>query len=267
MSREKIWVDTKTGEVLYNMKLNPNKYSFGNNKYIDSYSQFATALEEMTVQKGVNNYAIQRLDIRVDDYNNRFGDMYKINNIAVNILASALGIANCYKSQMGDVAHNIVARHSNKEIECYDRIAKDGEGLAKTRLEFRRMYPYSQLLAISDIPKVFEEWVSLLESKSLPELYKQFQAEQNSRILQAYNQGRHTRKDRMSVIYQNQDYICTPKQMGDLCTGLGLAKNVQYTYQNRLHIKYYKYAEIEEYLHNIANSMHIFFYLKSKLTV
>ncbi len=262
VTRQKVWVKrvgATSGEVLCNMKLNPNKYLYGDNKYIDSYSEFITAVEEMTAKKGVNSYAIQRLDIRVDDYNNRFGDRYKLNNIVVNILASALGIADCYKSQKGDITHNIVARRSNREIECYDRIAKDGEGLAKTRLEFRSMYPYSQLLAISDIPEVYKEWVKLLESKELPELYKQFQSEQNSRILRAYSQGRHTQKDRIATIYQNQDYICTPKQMGDLCKGLGLAKNVQYTYQNRLHIDFYKYAEISEYMHNIANSMHNFF--------
>lgn len=43
--------------------------------------------------------------------------------------------------------------------------------------------------------------------------------------------------------------------MKELCNMLNLAKDVAYTYKNRLQIEYYKYADVEAYLNNIMTEL------------
>lgn len=255
---ERTFFNEHTGELLHGMRVNPNKYLFDDSGYIDNYSQFANTIDEMLLNRGITDYTIQRLDFRIDNYNNNFDELYKLNNIVINLLSMAMGIKNCYKSLKNDIPHNIVARGNRQEIECYNRIEKDGNGLTKTRIELRRTFPYFQAIKKTDIHTIYGDWLSYFNSKLMPIYYRQFQAIQNDRIVDNHRQDPKATHNIIDLISKNQDYICTSKQMGELCNKLNLAKNSAYVYKNRLHIEYYKYVDIERYLNNIITALHGF---------
>lgn len=255
---ERTIFDEHTGELLHGMRLNPNKYLYDDSGYINSYSEFINTVNKMLSQRGITEYGIQRLDFRVDNYNNAFDELYKLNNIVINILSMAMGIKNCYKSLKNDIPHNIVARGNRQEIECYNRIEKDGSGLSKTRIEFRRTFPYFNTITPNDIINIYCDWLSILRSKLMPIYYRRFQAMQNDRIAQESIQRCKATRTVIELLAKNKDYICTAKQMKELCSMLNLSKDVAYTYKNRLKIEYYKYADIERYINNITLALHTF---------
>lgn len=258
ITMERTIFNEHTGELLHGMRVNPNKYLFDDNGYIDSYSQFTNTVDEMLLSRGITGYAIQRLDFRIDNYKNSFDELYKLNNIVINLLSMVMGIKDCYKSLKNDVPHNIVARGNGQEIECYNRTAKNGNGLTKTRVELRRTFSYFRPIAPNDISNIYSDWLSILRSKLMPIYYGQFQAMQNDRIAQENIQRCKVTRTVIELLAKNRDYICTSKQMGELCSKLNLAKDVAYTYKNRLKIEYYKYADIERYLNNIIMALHTF---------
>lgn len=255
---ERTFFNEHTGELLHGMRVNPNKYLFDDSGYIDNYSQFANTIDEMLLNRGITDYTIQRLDFRIDNYNNNFDELYKLNNIVINLLSMAMGIKNCYKSLKNDIPHNIVARGNRQEIECYNRIEKDGNGLTKTRIELRRTFPYFQTITNDNIFMIYNDWLNYFNNKLMPIYYKRFQAIQNDRIIYNHRNGQKATHNIIDLISKNQDYICTSKQMGELCSKLNLAKDVSYTYKNRLQIEYYKYADIERYFNHIITALHTF---------
>lgn len=248
-----------TGELLYGMRLNPNKYIYDEDGYINSYNEFIHAVIEMLLHRGITKYGIQRIDFRVDNYNNTFDELYKLNNIIINLLSLAMGIKNCYKSLKNDIPHNIVLRGNRQEIECYNRIEKEGNGLTKTRIEFRRTFPYFNTIEPNYIYNIYCDWLSILHSKLMSVYYSRFQAAQNNRIVQESTQKGKATRTVIELLAKNKDYICTPKQMKELCIMLNLSKDVAYTYKNRLEIEYYKYADVERYINNITSALHTFF--------
>ena len=252
-------INKYTGEILQGARVNPNKYLFDDNEYITGYRQFINTVDKMLLERGITEYSIQRLDFRIDNYNNTFDELYKLNNIIINLLSMAMGIDNCYKSLKNDIPHNIVARSNRQEVECYNRIAKDENGLTKTRIELRRKFPHFQLISKIDIQNIYDEWKKCFYSKLMPIYYRQFQSMQNNRILQSYRQAQRTPHNIIDLISKNQDYICTSRQMNELCSMLNLAKDVAYTYKNRLHIEYYKYTDIERYIDSIITALKLFF--------
>lgn len=251
-----------TGELLQGIRVNPNKYLYGDNGYITSYSQLISTVDEMLLKYGMQNYAVQRVDFRVDNYDNTFDEIYKLNNIIVNVLAIIADIDNCYKSVKGNRPHNIVARDKNNhmEIECYNRIAKDGDGIAKTRLEFRKTFAINKLIPLQDIKSVADYWLWLLNNRFLLTYYKQFQSNMNDEIVKAYQSGTTdgTVRSHIGLFASNKDIICTSRQMTNLCSMLNLTADVGYTYKNRLKIAYYNDIDIQNYIDTIISAFTVF---------
>lgn len=237
--------------------MNPNKYLFQDDGYIDGYRQLIQTLEEMLFERGVTNYKVQRVDIRVDNYDNDFAELYKINNIIINILARLHDIENCYQSLANGKIHNIIARSKAVEVECYDRITKEGMGIAKTRLEFRTKYHSRNAINIEELCNVVEYWKELMSSPSISILYRQFQDEQNRRIVEEY-QKNDTNNSIAQIILQNRNAICTSKQMTELCQKLGSNAKTAYKYKQRAHIKYYSWQDINTYLSEVAQALEKF---------
>ncbi len=253
-------INQNTGVILHGMKINPNKYLYGDHQYINSYSEYARTIDEMMRIKGIEDYRIQRVDFRIDNYNNTFDNLYKLNNAIVHMLAMSLNIDNRYKSSKGDMPHNIVARNSTKEIECYNRIEKEGEGLTKTRLELRQFYKLEKAVYKDSIINICEEWIRILNNKLMSMYYSRFQTEQTRRICQEWRKGTEngTIRNHIDLIARNKNYIYTSDQMNKVCNGLGLATDVGYVYRCRIGIEYYKLCDIMQYIEKITDALNIF---------
>ena len=219
-------------------------------------------VDEMLIRRGITEYCIQRVDFRIDNYKNIFDEVYKINNIIVNLLAMSKGVSNCYKALKNDTPHNIVTRGKGIEVECYDREEKEGKrnGLTKTRLELRNIFPYAKPIPKEHMTTLLSDWMGCLNHKLMEIYYRQFQAEQNKRIIESWNFGteKGTVRNYIDLLARNKDVICTGKQMGKLCDGLGLAKDVSYTYKSKLKIGYYSYGDIMEYISKITGALNAF---------
>ena len=252
-------INRHTGLITWGARVNPNKYLYGDSGYIENYSVFLQVLNEMLASRGVSNCKIQRADFRIDNYTNTFSELYKLNNIVVNILSLLLGIKN-YKSIEGIAPHNTVSRGNKVEVECYDRIIKEGRGLTKTRVELRRKFPFDEAITSDRLPDIGKEWIGKLSNRLLSLYYAQFQRTQNQIIIEDWHNGqqKNTSRNIIGLLAKYKDYIYTSRQMRDLCEMLGLSRSVNYTYKNRLQIDYYTYKDIEAYTKKIIDVLNVF---------
>lgn len=257
ITRENRRIDPQTGEITHGMKVNPNKYLFQDDGYIDGYSQLIQTVEDMMIARGVTNYKVTRADIRVDSYDIEFAKLYKLNSAVVNILASCHDINDCYQSMRNGKIHNIVARNTGVEIECYDRIEKDGAGIAKTRLEFRTKYRDRNAINTEDLRGVVRYWKELITSPPLPLLYRQFQEKQNQRIAEEHRENVGSNSVARTIL-QNSNGIYTSRQMTELCQRLGCNRETAYKYKRRAHVEYHSWNDVNGYLSAIAQSLENF---------
>lgn len=247
------YIDRYTGEVLYSARLNPNKFIYGDTDYISQYGIFKQAMQEMLYRKNIIDYKIKRVDFRIDSYDYTFSELYKLNYALINIFAAMNGIDNCYESKKNGIIHNI--KYQNKRIqgECYDRITKDGCGIAKTRIEFRKIMTYSDLADISQLYIMACSLLNMLNNKLISNYYDTVQNKRNDDILREYSKG-HTHS-MSELINVNRDWIFTSKQLVNLCKSLGLADSTAYTYQHRLCIDFYSCNNLRIYMQKVAEAI------------
>lgn len=239
------------------LKINPNKTALYGDKYLNTLKEIR---EEMRILKDICKYkneCITRIDFRIDNYNDSYKDLYKINKIVVLLLADALNLKNQWASiePTGLMPKTIRAQDSCYEVEYYDRWSKTNrEGLTRTRLELRNK---DIKCHVKDIPRLINQWSNTLSS--LPAQYERLQTEQNNTLLHYWEEIKisNPTMTASAFVIQYQDSIYTIKQLIDLLGLMGMKnpKNSAYIYNNRFKFEFISKTELITYIKKIKRAL------------
>lgn len=255
------------GQIVYPAKINLNKIVCNSDTYINSWQEYSDYYYWLLDCFKITDTMIRRVDFRIDNYNDNFSDVRKINSALMYTLAATMGAdpTRLYSSSRGccgNEFHNLIFKKSNKyTVECYDRLKCDGkDGLTKTRLEFRSLLANCEF---KEIPAIAEEWIYHLKAatSSISDYYKQAQKAINENLFEYWQQKvAAARKTPVkSFVQEQQDLIFSPSQMVELCQMLGIKKNKAYNYSSELGIPYLSKKDLSEYARDVITALNVFF--------
>lgn len=259
-------LEKNTGQIIYLYHINLNKIACGKDGYISNWQDFAGQYAAAIDPTGENTATIRRVDFRIDDYDNSFAEVRKINSAVVRALASLKGCGKVYTSGTagGGEYHNIhvQSKGGRYSVECYDRRKKTGaEGLTHTRLELRSL---SRDVEFCYIPELAAGWLKeleLIKSGRLTDHYQRAQELANNDLWELWQQK--TASGRAGsiagFIKEQQDNIYTAGQMVELCTLLGMSKHSAYNCGNKLGIEYISGKEFADHIGKIQSALVEFF--------
>ena len=258
-----------TGEALYTYRVNPNKYLFGDDGYINSWQEFVEAFNSLMADNNADCTVIRRVDFRIDNYEHDYLEMYPINNVVAHALTMFLNCGNIYSSSNFGAGerHNMVNhnKRTGEEFECYDRQKISGNfGPTKTRFEFRDTR--ANLNDISQVAELGRYWISLFDSmaKNKGVKYSQFQEIQNQlndNLCELWQKRKSENRirDTIGFFADQRVEIITAAQFKALCSRIGLSGNTAYAYKSRLNLDYLSNDEYIQYLFKFRDSLIQFF--------
>ena len=137
-------IDSDTGELITKFRFNPETY---NGDKVENLELFHKLLYRLMCDIGIgNNYIITRLDFALDDYNNQFDELAKLNRFLLSLLSISKDMENRYESndfvKLTNLNIKVVNKSKSFEVEAYNKkneVARQGKHTKiETRLEFRR---------------------------------------------------------------------------------------------------------------------------------
>lgn len=233
-------IDSDTGELITKFRFNPRTY---NGDEVESLELFHKLLYRLMCDIGVgNNYIITRLDFALDDYNNQFDELAKLNRFLLSLLSISKDMENRYESndfvKLTNLNIKVVNKSKSFEVEAYNKkieAARQGKRTKiKTRLEFRRKGLDSNHYKNDVFSDTANEWLADLRT-----------AIKNDTI--------HLLEDIVNEALLNH-YISTQSQYGGKRAVSGSIRNInlfiqshqQYIYSKRQLIKLYELLEVPE---------------------
>ena len=233
---------------------------------IYKYSEFRTALDTITVNAGIKEYQISRVDVRLDSFNKEDYKKYaKLNRLMLSLLGTAYTTPSNYKST--DLFTNqqlsLSVRNDYFQVEYYDKYHQSrGKDQAKSRLELRSL---KKRLDIEDLSNEFqEEWNRRWQKAE--KCFDEMQMKYNQALEQVYKQDRVTFPRKYTrvnnFLTQYQECIFTKNQMLDLLSRFEDVKNPQNkekNYRQRYGIKYYMLQDVEDTIQGIKEAVTQFF--------
>lgn len=233
---------------------------------IFKYSEFRTALDTITVNAGINEYQVTRVDVRLDSYNEKDYKKYsKMNRIIVSLLGTTYQTKNNYKCV--DLFNNqqlsISVKNDYFQIEYYDKEKQScGKDKAKSRLELRSLKVGIPPKDISN--KFIDEWGRRFD-KAIGN-YSEMQMRYNRELEQIYLKDRdefpRKFKNINSFLMQYQECIFTKEQLIDLLSRFEEVKNPvnkAKNYKQQYGVEYYSERDVNEAIDEIKRAVKEFF--------
>lgn len=233
-------IDSDTGELITKFRFNPETY---NGDKVENLELFHKLLYRLMCDIGIgNNYIITRLDFALDDYNNQFDELAKINRFLLSLLSISKDMENRYESndfvKLTNLNIKVVNKSKSFEVEAYNKkneVARQGKHTKiETRLEFRRKGLDGNHYKNDVFSDTANEWLADLRTAIKTDTI-------------------HLLEDIVNEALLNH-YISTQSQYGGKRAVSGSIRNInlfiqshqQYIYSKRQLIKLYELLEVPE---------------------
>lgn len=233
-------IDGDTGELITKFRFNPETY---NGDKVENLELFHKLLYRLMCDIGIgNNYIITRLDFALDDYNNQFDELAKLNRFLLSLLSISKDMENRYESndfvKLTNLNIKVVNKSKSFEVEAYNKkneVARQGKHTKiETRLEFRRKGLDGNHYKNDVFSDTANEWLADLRTAIKTDTIHSLEDIVNEALL--------------------SHYISTQSQYGGKRAVSGSIRNInlfiqshqQYIYSKRQLIKLYELLEVPE---------------------
>ena len=248
-----------TGRLTSHCIVNP--HSFVDVEILE-YSRYKAVVAKLAKMARLRNYKYDRIDIRLDSYDDNFLEFFKLNSLLIGLFSSAYkfkqGEPNATYGLLARRNHNVYVKNHYMEIEYYDKQKATGNRFdCKARLEFRaKKLNGKNPISVAELwrnrfEKLDVQYFNFLDScnKSLYRHYERW-------LLQ--NQSPKTKSDMLlPFIRENQEIVFSTKQLELFCQMCGVknpksrAKNIC----NSCGIETVSLPNIREYIAKIENAI------------
>ena len=233
-------IDGDTGELITKFRFNPETY---NGDKVENLELFHKLLYRLMCDIGIgNNYIITRLDFALDDYNNQFDELAKLNRFLLSLLSISKDMENRYESndfvKLTNLNIKVVNKSKSFEVEAYNKkneVARQGKHTKiETRLEFRRKGLDGNHYKTDMVNGVTNEWLEDLQTAISMNTIHLLEDMVNEALV--------------------EHYISTQSQYGGKRAVSGSIRNInlfiqshqQYIYSKRQLIKLYELLEVDK---------------------
>ena len=151
-------------------RINANKYKRETQEateyYISSFQDFSGTFAEIVQQSGASDYTINRVDFRVDSYENDWYDMIKWNYALMYGMKTQLGWIRSPRrwDTFGTTVFMFEGRSNGMGVRTYDRTAiAANRAPTKMRLELQHVEP---IQSIEQIRAAAADWDEIIVSSS-----------------------------------------------------------------------------------------------------
>lgn len=243
------------------------------------FQRFVETFDEVTDALGIQEYQLQRVDFRLDNYEPGFYEQfYKIHRYLISGLAVAYAIKNSYATSgiFSEDKRSVAVRANYFQVEYYNRKIKnsvtDGNDPAQARLELRatakqwavhrkRAPRQDEIMFIE--PEFRKHWKEIFEKavNALSEASDYYNEILSQRWQTGQQQEPPRYRNHNDFLRQNADLVFNRKQMIALLKSMGV-KNPLKAADNfiaRYEIELFLKKDISAIMREIRDSINVYF--------
>lgn len=263
--KERPWLTSvynPQGSPWYIYRLNMNHTS--DTGYADVWDlyEYEYLVQQAAKELGLENWEYVRVDFRIDQTDNNYEELQKLNRLLITGLSILYGMNNRYESGdfLTEDKKTIRAESERLQVENYNKALQEPTNPTQNRLEFRtlRVYEYGPT---KDLYHLIEDWKDRLQS--VLDNFDRVQDECNRSLLNRYEVETKSRSIRKlsDFVWLHQGKIYCRKQLVKLLTAIG-ARNPDKAADNfksrTKGLEYFSKADLEAYIDKISESLTIF---------
>lgn len=251
-----------SNEPLYSYKLNPSLLR-GTECY--SLSDFKSRIDEILCYAQINDYNVQRVDFRFDNYELEYKELFKLNKLLILCLTTQHNLRNNFVSTRIDSSNPVTAKAKNTvfEVEYYDKQSERevngfDRGNIKSRLELRRM-GIDRINSINSYEDVVYYLLNQIESAN--DYYNQTLEALNNKLLIEYKQAisNNAVVNYNEFIRKNEDKLFSRKQVIRLLESMDISNAVSKAdHFKTKNITYVSESNLKTYIDTLSTNMNIF---------
>ena len=266
-------IDGDTGELITKFRFNPETY---NGDKVENLELFHKLLYRLMCDIGIgNNYIITRLDFALDDYNNQFDELAKLNRFLLSLLSISKDMENRYESndfvKLTNLNIKVVNKSKSFEVEAYNKkneVARQGKHTKiETRLEFRRKGLDGNHYKNDVFSDTANEWLADLQTAIKTDTIHSLEDIVNEALLNHYisTQSQYGGKRAVSgsirninlFIQSHQQYIYSKRQLIKLYELLEVDKPRQHAdnYKRNYRVEFFSMKDINRYVEIIRKAV------------
>lgn len=249
----------KTGKLVSHVVVNP--HNFGDGEVL-TFSEYEDVMSALTKKIKLRKYKYDRLDIRLDSYEDNYHEYFKLNALLVGLFSMVYKFKNdepvISLGQQTRLNHSVYVKNQLMGIEYYNKKKQsDNKYPCKARLEFRA-FKLNGKCPIA----VVKQWFKRCDR--LENYFSQFLDKCNDSLLchyekwQAENQMQKSESVMLRYfVRENQDIIFTKTQLEEFLQLCGVyspesrAKNIRKSCE----IEMISWQDIRDYIAKIKESI------------
>ena len=266
-------IDSDTGELITKFRFNPETY---NGDKVENLELFHKLLYRLMCDIGIgNNYIITRLDFALDDYNNQFDELAKLNRFLLSLLSISKDMQNRYESSDFLTLTNLNIKVINKsrsfEVEAYNKqieVERQGKHTpVKCRLEFRKSNIDRYHYKTDMVNGVTNEWLADLQTAISMNTILTLENIVNDTLAKQYYNTKNQYGGKRAVsgsirninlfIQSHQQYIYSKRQLIKLYELLEVDKPRQHAdnYKRNYRVEFFSMKDINRYVEIIRKAV------------
>lgn len=248
--------DQSTGKLISHIIVNPHC----DGEEVLTFSEYEEAMAALVKKMNLRRYEYDRLDIRLDSYEDNYLEYFKLNGLFIGLFTMVYRFRNDEPiisfGQQSRRNHSIYVKNQLMGIEYYDKKKQsDNKFPCKARLEFRALK-----LNGKRPEDVVKRWFK--RCNKLENYFDQFTDKCNESLFRHYkawlekNQLSNGKSGLlMSFIRENQDIVYTTKQLEKFCRMCGVDTSESRAKNIGKKIELISRRDIREYITMIKESV------------
>lgn len=248
-------------------RINANKYKRETQEateyYISSFQDFSGTFAEIVQQSGASDYTINRVDFRVDSYENDWYDMIKWNYALMYGMKIQLGWIRSPRrwDTFGTTVSMFEGRSNGKGVRTYDRTAiAANKAPTKMRLELQHVEP---IQSIEQIRAATADWDEIIVSSS--GCYEQIQEDAAQDVIKDLKleisnyEHTGTTYSGYGLLSKERDRIFSAREAVQIGAALGYSEEVTRQYLKRgtrpMNREWLAQEQLSEYSRKVAMAL------------
>jgi hypothetical protein len=223
ITKKRLVKDERTGKITNYIVVNPNNYYEGEDDEVWCYSDFEDVMTDFTETLKLHDREYSRIDIRVDCYEDRYLEYFKLNSLLTGLLSNKFTFRNNESTiSMGQKTrfkNSVYLKGRLWDIEYYDKKKESQDKFpCKARLEFRLRLNRQTRKAIPDVVALLFDRLENLDT-----YYDECLENFNNHLYTHYkwveeHEPLKGRKDNVTpYVKENQDAFFSRKQIREFC--------------------------------------------------
>lgn len=249
-------VYTPQGSPWHIYRLNLNHTEYGDIQFL---AEFEYLIQQAAKELGLENWEYVRIDFRIDQTDDNYEELRKLNRLLITGLSVLYGMNNRYESDdfLTEDKLTIRAGSDRLQVENYNKAQQEPMNSTKNRLELRTLRVY-EFGTKKDLYDLIEDWKERLQH--VLDNLDSVQDECNRNLLNRYEVETKNRSIRKlsDFVWLHQGKIYCRKQLVKLLTAIG-AKNPDKAANNfksrTKGLEYFCKADLKTYVEKICQSL------------